>query len=306
MKWNKRGHVYAPDGNLWWAKAYAFPPTPYLLSDEVIRIFIGSCDEDTVGRIGYVDVAAANPLEIVGLAREPLLDIGRPGTFDDNGILPTSVIDAGDRLLMYYVGYQLGHRIKYFQFTGLAESTDGGESFHRVQETPVTDRSDHELVNRTSAFVELFEDRFRMWYVGGSEWTVVAGKPLPVYKLRYMESNDGIHWPAEGRIVLDFVDDDEHAFGRPWVVRRRGEPTRMLYSVRRRSNDYRIGLAESDDEVIWTRRDDAVGITVSDAGWDSEMVAYTSVLTWRDQTYLFYCGNERGKTGFGYAELEEW
>lgn len=305
MKWNKRGRIYVPDGHLWWAKAYAFPPTPYLLGDDVIRIFVGCCDQNTVGRIGYVDVAADNPLEVVAFAREPLLDVGRPGAFDDNGLLPTSVVQAGDRLLMYYVGYQLGHRLKYFQFTGLAESFDGGESFHRVQETPVTDRSDRELMNRTSAFVEAADDRFRMWYVGGSDWTVVEGKPLPIYNLRYLESEDGVHWPAEGTVVLDFADDDEHAFGRPWIFRRPGTPTRMLYSVRRRSNDYRIGLAESTDEITWTRRDEIAGITVSETGWDSEMVAYTSVLSWHDRTYLFYCGNERGKTGFGYAELEE-
>jgi hypothetical protein len=25
-----------------------------------------------------------------------------------------------------------------------------------------------------------------------------------------------------------------------------------------------------------------------------------------ESAYLFYCGNERGMSGFGYAELESW
>jgi hypothetical protein len=33
------------------------------------------------------------------------------------------------------------------------------------------------------------------------------------------------------------------------------------------------------------------------------MIAYGSVFESGGRTFLFYNGNERGKTGFGYAEL---
>ncbi len=41
-----------------WAQKYAFPPVPYFISDDVLRIYLTICDENMVGRAGYVDVSA--------------------------------------------------------------------------------------------------------------------------------------------------------------------------------------------------------------------------------------------------------
>jgi predicted GH43/DUF377 family glycosyl hydrolase len=305
MKWTKKGRIYIPDGRLWWAKKYAFPPTPYFLKDQVLRIYVSFCDENTIGRVGYVEVDAEDPANVLRVSSRPVLDIGTPGAFDENGVLPTCVVPVEDRLYLYYVGYQLGYRVRYFQFEGLAVSKDGGESFQRCQRTPVIDRSENELVNRTSSFVMREGGVFKMWYVGGSDWRDVHGKMLPVYKLRYLESSDGIHWPPEGRVCLDFRDADEHAFGRPWVFRR-SERYGMFYSVRTHSRGYRLGYAESPDGVNWQRMDDKIGLDVSPSGWDSQMMAYSSLVHYHGRTYLFYNGNNCGETGFGYALLEEW
>ena len=102
------GRVYVPDGSLPWAQRYAFPPTPYLLGDEVIRVYVAFCDAEMVGRVGYVDVDASNPSRVLRVSREPVLDIGEPGAFDENGVVPTCTLEVGGRLYMYYVGYQLG------------------------------------------------------------------------------------------------------------------------------------------------------------------------------------------------------
>lgn len=303
MKWEKRGLIYAPDGALEWARQYAFPPTPVRTPDGGLRLYLAFCDENTVGRVGYVDVDPHDPGTVLKVSQRPVLDIGTPGAFDENGILPTSVIGVGDELWMYYVGYQLGQKVRYYQFQGLAISRDAGETFTRWQRTPVIDRSDAELLNRTSAFVMQEEERFRMWYVGGSEWTTgKEGKSLPVYNLRHLTSPDGKHWGAEGTVCIDFANEDEHAFGKPWV-RRRGGDYEMWYSVRTRSRGYRLGYARSKDGVHWTRLDDEVGIDVSGSGWDSEMIAYASVIDVDDETYMFYNGNNCGQTGFGYAVL---
>lgn len=305
MRWAKQGLLYRPDGSLRWAQRHAFPPTPLLLGDDTLRIYVSFTDADTVGRVGYVDVDPDDPTRILRVSPEPVLDIGQPGAFDENGVVPTSVVAVGDELYLYYVGFQLGHRVRYYQFQGLAISRDGGESFARHTRVPIIDRSDSEMVNRTSAFVMREGGRFRMWYVGGSEWTVVDGKPLPVYNIRYLESPDGMTWADSGRVAIDFKDEDEHALGRAWVVRHDGR-YKMLFSRRSRSLGYRIGYAESPDGVEWTRDDDRAGLEVSDGGWDADMIGYTSILQRGERTYLFYNGNDCGQTGFGWAVLEEW
>jgi predicted GH43/DUF377 family glycosyl hydrolase len=263
------------------------------------------CDADMVGRIGWVDVSAEDPTAVLAVSEEPVLEIGQPGAFDDNGVVPTCAVEVGDRLFLYYVGFQLGHRRRYFQFLGLAVSQDGGDSFRRIQRVPVIDRSDTELVNRTSGFVRQDDGRFRLWYVGGSDWTEVDGKALPVYPIRYAESPDGINWPTSGDVVVALRDDgDEHALGRPWVVPN-GSGWRMYYSTRTRSKDYRLGFADSDDGHHWVRRDDEIGIDVSPEGWDSEMLAYAAVVDLHGRSFMFYCGNRTGRTGFGIAELAD-
>ena len=303
MKWQKLGRIYVPDGTLAWAKKYACPPTPLLMPNGVLRLYTGFCDENTVGRAGYVEVDPADPTKVLNVTAEPVLDIGVPGAFDENGVLPTSVIRVGDEIFMYYVGYQLGYKVRYFQFEGLAISRDGGETFSRYSQVPVIDRSDDEMHNRTSAFVMADEGRFRMWYVAGSEWLTVNGKAMPTYDMRYLESADGKKWGDRGRVCLELQRPEEYALGRPWVIK---DPDRyrMFYSVRSRAKGYRIGYAESADGLRWERMDDQVGIDVSPSGWDSEMIEYSSIWRHAGRTYLFYNGNNCGETGFGCAVLE--
>jgi hypothetical protein len=144
-----------------------------------------------------------------------------------------------------------------------------------------------------------------MWYVGGSKWTTVNGKALPMYNIRYLTSPDGVNWGKEGRVCIDYNNDDEHAFGKPFIFED-GILQRMFYSVRTRSKGYRLGYAESVDGLNWTRKDEVIGIDVSDSGWDSQMIAYSSLVKHKDKVYLFYNGNNLGESGFGYAELEQW
>jgi hypothetical protein len=77
---------------------------------------------------------------------------------------------------------------------------------------------------------------------------------------------------------------------------------RMWYSIRSLTQPYRIGYAESNDGVEWTRRDSGAGIERSSDGWDSAMICYAHVVRVDDRALMFYNGNKHGETGFGYAE----
>ena len=122
MKWRKRGLIYGPDGSSSWAKHSCLTPTPVLIGD-VIRVYCGFRDTEGRSRIGYVDVRADDPSKVVAVSREPALDIGAAGCFDDNGVILGDVVADGDRLRMYYVGFQIVARVKFLAFTGLATST---------------------------------------------------------------------------------------------------------------------------------------------------------------------------------------
>ncbi|MGJ9417712.1 hypothetical protein ACHAC9_08115 [Massilia sp. CMS3.1] len=303
MKWLKHGVVWKPSGTTWWARTHATCPTPIWLDDQTLRVYVQCRDENNVGRIGFVDLDPLDPRKVIRESPEPVLDIGSPGSFDDNGVFQTSVIRVPDgRIYMYYVGFELCHRIRYRLLTGLAISTDNGNTFHRAQATPVLERSPDEQFFRCGPWVECEGDRFRMWYVAGSDWETIDGKQMPIYEIRYMESDDGIHWPAKGHVVMPVALENEHGFGRP-VVRNRPDGYRMFYSIRKRNPArYRLGYAQSCDGLMWQRLDADMGLDVTEGAWDGEAISYGIDIDAGGRTWLLYNGNDFGGTGFGIAE----
>lgn len=305
MRWRKQGLIYCPDGSLDWAQAHAMVPTPYRRDQDCIRLFIASTDAGMVGRAGYLDLDVRDPKRIMNIASTPCLGIGEPGCFDDNGVNVTSIVENGDELWMYYFGYQLGVKVRYSLFGGLAISSDGGDSFVRCTRAPVIDRSNDEPLLRSAPFVLREGGRWRMWYVGGERHIEVDNTTRPTYEIRYAESSDGKNWPLRSLSAVELSDDgDEYGLGRPYVVRH-DEGYRLWYSIRTRSGGYRIGYATSPDGNEWTRRDDAAGLERGADGWDSEMICYAAELSTEFGTFLFYNGNEYGRSGVGYAILED-
>jgi predicted GH43/DUF377 family glycosyl hydrolase len=273
-----------------------------MVAPDRIRVYAAFLDCKGVGRIGFVDVEASDPRRILRVSENPALDIGEAGTFDDNGVAPQSIVESDGKLFLYYVGFQLHTKIRYTLFTGLAISDDSGESFRRYSRVPVIDRSDRELFVRAAVHVQHAAQRWRMWYVAGDRWVVAHGKQVPTYNMRYLESPDGTTWGPKGVVCMDPEGQDEFGFGRPFVVRE-NECYRMWYSVRTFSKGYRLGYAESTDGLEWIRKDSEVGLDVSEAGWDSQMVAYACIQKTRYGIYMFYNGNNYGETGVGAALL---
>lgn len=306
MEWKKRGLIYTEKNRCSWARTHAMIPTPELLTEEAMRVYVTVCDEKGIGRVSYVDVDTTNLDNVVSVAPKPILDIGMPGTFDENGVLVTSIVTtpSGNRHL-YYVGFELGTKIRYRLLTGLAISQDGGMTFQRVKKTPILERSDQELYFRGGPFVMYENGIFRMWYVGGSKWMLLDGKEMPVYTINYLESQDGIVWGNYGKVCIDILHPNEHGFGRPYVIKQDGK-YKMFYSIRVKHLGYRLGYAESSDGITWERKDGEIGLDVSLDGWDSEMICYSSVVNMKDKYYMLYNGNGFGKTGFGWAELMKW
>lgn len=304
MKWNKRGPVWGPDGSVPWARTHATCPTPHERRDGGLRLYVQCRDSRNVGRIGWVDVDPVDPTRVLRSATTPVLDVGAAGCFDDNGVLPTSVVRLRDgRLFLYYVGFELCHHIRYRLLTGLAVSEDDGDSFRRVRDTPILERSSDELHIRGGAFVRLEEGRFRMWYVAGSHWELLEGKPMPVYDLRHLESADGATWGGRGRVVMPIDAAREHGFGRPYVTCD-NDGYRLHYSIRRRRPArYRLGFARSSDGLAWQRADEQIGLDVSPGQWDGDSVCYGAEVRSHERTFLFYNGDDFGARGFGVAQL---
>lgn len=305
MKWRKLGVVWNTDGTAPWARSHAMGPTPLRLDRDTIRVFVTCLDDRGRGRPGYVDVAASDPTRVIGVCDDAVMDIGEPGSFDDNGLMVLSIVPRPDgELWMYYAGFEICTNIRYRILSGVAVSRDGGRTFGRMSSTPMLERSDAERFFRGGPFAMHDDGVFKLWYVAGSEWTSIHGKAMPVYDLRYQESADGLTWQRAGSLSMALTDPDEHGFGRPWVVKAGPRDYRLFYSIRKRSvGAYRLGYAESTDGLAWVRKDAEMGLDVSPGGVDSEAIMYSAVIDVDGRTYCFYNGNNFGEGGFCAAEL---
>jgi predicted GH43/DUF377 family glycosyl hydrolase len=300
MRWRKLGLLYVPNGRSEWARSHAMIPTPLPISDDLIRLYVSHLDDQSVGRIGYLDVRLSDPIRPVAVAEEPVLDIGAPGAFDDNGVVPSCIVAVGEQLRLYYCGFQLQTRIPYTILSSVVTSHDAGCTFNRISDVPLLDRVDGELFFRAAPFVLEIDGTWRMWYIGGSGWTDDGkGKLLPMYSLRHTVSQDGLAWQNPSIECLVPHGPEEIGFGRPFILRHKSG-YRMWYSVRRR-NGYGLGYAESADGLSWTRNDGQVGVGCSDAGWDNEMICYAAVVPTNGKWLMFYNGNGYGRTGVGVA-----
>lgn len=309
MAWKKLGMVFECAKNKQsWVKSHAMIPTPLVLEDRV-RVYYSSRDTQGQSRITYVDFSCNDPTQIIDIYDEPVLPLGKLGTFDDSGTLCTSAIKHNNRIYLYYTGYNIRLKVPYSNSGGVAISEDNGKNFYRLYDAPILDRDLNEPYFSFSPTVIFHNNIFRMWYSSCTEWVLVDGKPESVYNIRYCESEDGIIWKKS---YCDCFEKGHlhEASTRPSIIVE-GNDYKMWFcyrdceAFRDGKGSYRIGYAESDNPKVWSRTDTKAGIELSEFGWDSTMQAYPAVFELNNRKYMYYNGNGFGIDGFGCAVWED-
>lgn len=310
MKWQKRGLIFSPGGEGGWMNSHAQVPTP-LAGDGFIRVYFSSRPEPGLSLTTFVDVDADDPRRVLRLNRSPVLELGKPGTFDEHGIMPSCAVRDGAKVLLYYSGWSRGTSVPYTNSTGLAVSDDGGETFRKVSEGPVLGKGLHDPYSATSPCVLKAGGAWHMWYCSGTGWLKIGDKYEHTYDIKHARSGDGVVWAAAGGDAAVEQRTQYEALTRPYVVAAAAGGYHMWFcyrgshSFRDGEDAYRIGYARSADLARWRRDDDGPVVVPSEAGWDSRMVAYPAVVESGGRALMFYNGNGFGAGGFGYATSAE-
>lgn len=287
-------------------KTHAQVPTP-LVGDGFIRVYFSSRPKPDVSLTTFVDLEARDPRKILRVNQTPILELGKPGTFDEHGVMPSSAVNVDNKIFLYYSGWSRGASVPYTNSTGLAISSDGGETFRKVSAGPILSKGFHNPYSATSPCVLKEDNAWHMWYCSGTGWLQIGEKYEHTYDIKYARSNDGITWTPQAEPVISQQTEFE-ALTRPFVIK--SSDGYHMWFCYRGSHDFRdgedayqIGYAYSDDLRHWQRDDDRAGLGPSEAGWDSKMIAYPAVITLDKRTLMFYNGNGFGYEGFGLAEL---
>jgi hypothetical protein len=206
---------------------------------------------------------------------------------------------------MYYVGFQLIKKAKFLAFSGVAKSTDNGETFQRIQESPILDRMpDGSTIG--AIHTALYEDnKWKFWFAKGNDWEIIGGKPFPRYNIWYTESLDGVSLNGKQYLCVDVIGD-EYRIGRPTVYKNNDRYIMLYTKGGKTGTDYSMGYAESIDGITWERMDKKIGLVPSAEDFDNKHLCYARIVKTNSNVYGFYNGNNMGAEGFGVAELVEW
>lgn len=307
LQWKKEGLIYCPSGEGFF-KTHAARPITCLVSENVLRIFFSSRDFDDRMLPTFMDVELSNPLNVLSLCDFPLIELGEPGTFDDSGITLASMVEYGDNIFMYYTGWKRRRVVSFELSIGMLIWNKRREEFNRFSLGPILAQDRNHPLLVAGPYVLKEENCFKMWYCSGTKWCFPDNNPEPIYTVFYAESDDGVSWKPHSEPVINYEYDGE-VISAPWVLKAEGV-YHMWYSKRgyqtRAEKSYTIGYAISQDGIKWDRRDEAVGISRSESGWDSEMICYPAFFPYQDKMYMFYSGNGVGRGGIGYATTENF
>jgi predicted GH43/DUF377 family glycosyl hydrolase len=284
-------------------------PTPLLFEDK-IRVYYTGRNENGKSMISFVDLDRNDPKKILYAHNKSLFNVGDIGMFDDGGTICTSAVKVDNIIYLYYTAYSMSVTVPYRNSIGVAISHDGGNTFNRMFDGPILDRSIDEPFFVISPWVIKKGNNWHLWYASCDRWIVVDGKPESVYHIKYAHSRDGINWERKNDSCI-YPLNKEEANARPTVIEEGGK-WKMWFTYRGSRDfrdgmdSYKIGYAEADIDTPnkWTRMDKKSGIITGPGEYDNLMQAYPSILKVDNKKILFYNGNSFGTNGFCCAIIE--
>jgi hypothetical protein len=315
MKWEKLGQIYDPrDYKLpHGCELYAKSPQA-LIFDDFVRVYFCSSQIDPLGkilcRILFVDFNKSFT-KIINHSKREVIPLGVLGTFDEHGIFPFGVFKDDNGIKAYTTGWSRRLSVSIETSIGYAESTDDGETFVKLGNGPIVTSSLHEPFLVCDAFVFKENSKYFMFYIFGKKWVQDPDNKTNerVYKISVAQSSDGIKWEKSSECIIADVLNENECQALPTVIKI-GSRYHMYFCYREmfgfrteKGKGYKIGYAYSDDLKKWTRDDNWGGMSLSESGWDSEMMCYPNIFKLDEKIYMLYNGNHFGRYGFGIAEL---
>ena len=298
------GLVFIPTGQHGWMNSHAQVPTGLLLNDQgEIRIYFSTRPRPGLSLTTFVDLQISSKITEHFLNPQPILDLGERDSFDEHGIMPSSIIRDGDNVLLYYSGWSRRTNVPYANYTGLAISSDCGKTFKKYSKEAILDENTWGPYSATSPCVIRVGQEWHMYYCSGTDWITIDDKLEHTYDIKHAVSYDGIKWEKTEGVVIS-QSNREEALTRPSVYFD-GSCYHMFFCFRQSKNfrdgsgSYQVGYAYSADALSWNRTDYIVPSSPEKGSWDSRMMAYPNLLRCDSKYLLLYNGDSFGAHGFG-------
>lgn len=253
--------------------------------DEVggrLRVYYGARDEQNRSRIYYFEAMKDNLFNILH-TNIPIVRLGGEGTFDCDGQIPSSIGVVNGVKWLYFTGVRKGGENRYENSIGAIRMEE--EGFFKLKE-PVMERMENEWFNS-----HLMINGNNGYFCSCREWR----NNEPLYDIHMAKTTDGIEWERKTSVM-------RLRNGEGGICGMNVSEASALFCVRDKE-DYRGGAGSYRLETAewsiggWERTG---RLEIQRSVWDSDMQCYPYIY----KNYLFYNGNQFGKTGIGVCVLE--
>jgi predicted GH43/DUF377 family glycosyl hydrolase len=227
----------------------------------------------------------------------PVLDVGVPGSWDDEGVGFPCVIFENDTFHMWYSGYN-GTDLNI----GYATSLDGIYWEKDTVNNPVLTHGqppDWDAYEIYTPMVVKVDNVYHMWYSGAA----IDDQD----NIGHATSSDRVHWDEdpENPVILR---GEPQSWDMQWVVTPfvifQSDTFHMWYSGAPNISNVSIGYATSTDPYgkNWTK--DTLHnpiLSPVPGNWDYPRIEYPSISSFNDTLYMFYTGGNYNNRDIGFA-----
>ena len=298
--------IINPSKDIWWISMSVGPSFVRQLNKNKIEVFLTGRDKYGISRIGrsILEIHNETSLRLLEIEENPILDIGPPGCFDENGVSYPWIVIHKDIEYLYYVGWVKGGRNRFQNFLGLATKSFEEKIFKRKYNVPILDRTQKEPYGTGSCCVINYKKKWLMLYTSFLPW---AGKSKasyihpniqPSYDIKLATSKDLINWERSYKNILDFKSG-EFIHGKPVLYENSKDMFELYFSAR--GEAYRIAYASGSNINNMIRGEN---LKFNSKEWISETQEYAFPIKINGHKFLFFNGNGYGKTGLGYSILK--
>jgi hypothetical protein len=238
-------------GNL--AELGLLTPTAVRLDESRVRVFAAARSRDGRARIVWFDLNACD-LSVAGVSGHPVLDVGHPGSFDQDGVILGDVLrdpDTGGYILCY-VGFQRVPTVKFRALSGLASAATLDGPFVRSG-MPVVRPAESERTRYVEALHQLQynNDSVVAHFAIGTSWEVLDGVRFPVYAPYRASGPDVLSLTLDAKPTATLpATEDVYRLGRPREISVFGKAI-LVATGMTRAGVYSPYLFEKDSNDSW-------------------------------------------------------
>lgn len=277
---------------------YVSNPTPLIINKTIFRLFFNSRDEKNRSSIYSIDITYPEFLPNYESIKLQMM-FGNNSQYFSHGISLGQIFQVNNCKFVTVMGWK-NHYSKHWEGQLGYVPINSSGNLTALSDKPWVSLGESDSVSLSYPVIIPETGYLRIWYGTTITWDAGNGEMLHILKEGKIDLEGNFR---KTKSTVPYILGHAQAFSRPAVLEVNG--SRLLaYSFRGSASKYRIGFMWLNDYSSASQLNGIKSFEPSENSWENEMVEYPSFLTIENNIYMFYNGNEFGKTGVGVVLLE--